>query len=239
MLDLDARHPLAQRAVVDPRLMHRTVMSGFYGWAEPDGPDPRAQMGILTAWALDPRTNTVRVVVQSRVQPDWTSLPSRALAREATLLPVDMRVHRGDVLSFRTVVSPVRDRELWQDTPQGRRPTRLRVADTTARYAREWFAERLQPACGAPVGRDGVRRIGATGDPLAMTVRMLPKLTLGDCHRGRALARAEIRGTLTVTDPAAFTHALEAGIGPGRAYGAGLLLVRRRDGAPGAHGALA
>ena len=41
------------------------------------------------------------------------------------------------------------------------------------------------------------------------------------------LAVADIEGMLTVTDPAAFTPSLFAGYGKARAYGCGLLLVRR------------
>ena len=46
----------------------------------------------------------------------------------------------------------------------------------------------------------------------------------GQRHR---LAVADIEGALTVTDPDAFTAGLFAGLGKARAYGCGLLLVRR------------
>ncbi|WP_431775452.1 type I-E CRISPR-associated protein Cas6/Cse3/CasE [Streptomyces cucumeris] len=229
ILHLDARHVLAQRAVLDPQIMHRTVMSGFYGWVEPGDPDARAQMGILNLWNLDLRSNKLLIVVQSRVQPDWSALPANALVDDVTVLPVDLRVRRGETFGFRTVVNPARHREVWKDTPQGRERARLRLADTTPRHAREWFAERLQPEGAEPVGRAGIRRIGATGDVGGMAVRILPKLTFGDSHRGQKIGRAEIRGALTVTDPDTFVQALTNGIGRGRAYSSGLLLVRPRD----------
>lgn len=59
-----------------------------------------------------------------------------------------------------------------------------------------------------------------------MAVRMLPKLSLVAKHRGARIGRAEVKGTLTVTDPPAFVGALADGIGRARSYGAGLLLVR-------------
>jgi CRISPR system Cascade subunit CasE len=208
--------------------MHRTVMSGFYGWVEPGNPDPRAQMGILHMWTLDLRADRLVIVVQSRVQPDWSSIPSKALVEEVTVLPIDMSIRQGDTFSFRTVVNPARDRQGWKDTPQGRQLTLQRLADTTPKHAREWFAERLQPEGAEPVGRSGIRRIGATGDPSNMAVRILPKLAFGNDRRGGKIGRAEIRGALTVTDPEAFTHALANGIGRGRAYGAGLLLIREQ-----------
>ncbi|MGW7422826.1 type I-E CRISPR-associated protein Cas6/Cse3/CasE [Streptomyces sp. NPDC054813] len=45
-------------------------------------------------------------------------------------------------------------------------------------------------------------------------------------HKGLRIARAEIKGTLTVTDPKAFVTALTHGIGHARAYSCGLILVR-------------
>ena len=229
ILTLEARHPLAQRAVLDPQAMHRTVMSGFYGWVEPGNSDPRAQMGILHTWTLDLRADRLVIVVQSRVQPDWSSIPSKALVEKATVLPVDESIRQGGVFSFRTVVNPTRDRQAWRDTPQGRQLARQRLADTTPKHVRRWFGERLQPEGAEPVGRGNIRRIGATGDPTIMAVRILPKLTFGNDRRGGKIGRAEIRGTLTVTDPEAFTYALTNGIGRGRAYGAGLLLVRKQE----------
>ena len=229
ILQLDARHPLAQRAVLDPQVMHRTVMSGFYGWVEPGNPDSRAQMGILNTWTLDLRADKLVIVVQSRVQPDWSSIPPKALAEDVTVLSVDMPIRQGDTFSFRTVVNPTRDRLAWKDTSQGRQLTRQRLADTTPKHVREWFAERLQPEGAEPVGRSGIRRIGATGDPSSMAVRILPKLAFSDSRRGGKVGRAEIRGALTVTDPEVFTHALTNGIGRGRAYSAGLLLIREQS----------
>ncbi|WP_317620882.1 type I-E CRISPR-associated protein Cas6/Cse3/CasE [Streptomyces sp. CBMA123] len=53
-------------------------------------------------------------------------------------------------------------------------------------------------------------------------------------HEGRVpassvqdqLMTAEIKGTLTVTDPHAFTGTIATGVGRARSYSAGLLLVR-------------
>ncbi|MFE9776342.1 type I-E CRISPR-associated protein Cas6/Cse3/CasE [Streptomyces sp. NPDC005931] len=43
----------------------------------------------------------------------------------------------------------------------------------------------------------------------------------------RAAVRAEVRGQLTVTDPATFVHILTEGMGKARSYGVGLVLVRK------------
>lgn len=45
-------------------------------------------------------------------------------------------------------------------------------------------------------------------------------------REGLAITRAEVKGRLTVTDPATLATALTDGIGRARAYGCGLLLIR-------------
>ncbi|MFE4512948.1 type I-E CRISPR-associated protein Cas6/Cse3/CasE [Kitasatospora sp. NPDC056783] len=223
ILHLDATHALAQKAILDPHVMHRLVMSGFYGWTEPGEADPRAQMGILNTWTLDLRNNSLVVIVQSRVQPDWSSIPRSALADRIALLQVDTTVRTGATYGFRIVVNPTRDRQTR--TGDGAL-VRKRLSDTTPRHVKDWFAARLQPVGADRVGPAGVRRIGADGDPDTMAIRVLPKLGLTAKHQGTKIGRAEIKGTLIVTDPRAFTEALATGIGRARSYSAGLLLVR-------------
>ncbi|MEU1895723.1 type I-E CRISPR-associated protein Cas6/Cse3/CasE [Streptomyces pristinaespiralis] len=70
-------------------------------------------------------------------------------------------------------------------------------------------------------------RLVRQGSPRqSMAVRMLPAVTSPGPHKSLRIARAEIRGTLTVTDPAALVDAMTQGIGHGRAYSCGLLLTR-------------
>ncbi|WP_316528119.1 type I-E CRISPR-associated protein Cas6/Cse3/CasE [Kitasatospora brasiliensis] len=223
ILHLDATHALAQKAILDPHIMHRLVMSGFYGWTEPGEDDPRAQMGILNTWTLDLKNNSLVVIVQSRVQPDWSSIPRAALADKIALLQVDTTVRAGATYGFRIVVNPTRDR---QTRAEDGTLVRKRLSDTTPRHVKDWFAARLQPVGTDRVGPAGIRRIGADGDLDTLAIRMLPKLGLTAKHQGTKIGRAEIKGTLTVTDPPAFTDALTTGIGRARSYSAGLLLIR-------------
>ncbi|MEU3567813.1 type I-E CRISPR-associated protein Cas6/Cse3/CasE [Kitasatospora sp. NPDC036755] len=223
VLHLDATHTLAQKAILDPHVMHRLVMSGFYGWTEPGETDPRAQMGILNTWTLDLKNNSLVVIVQSRVQPDWSSIPRAALADRIALLQVDTTVRTGATYGFRIVVNPTRDRQTRADDGS---LVRKRLSDTSPRHVKDWIAARLQPTGADRTGPGGVRRIGADGDPATMAIRVLPKLGLSAKHPGTRIGRAEIKGTLTVTDPPAFADALTTGIGRARSYSAGLLLIR-------------
>ncbi|MFJ5090154.1 type I-E CRISPR-associated protein Cas6/Cse3/CasE [Streptomyces sp. NPDC088674] len=223
LLTLDARHPFTAKSLADAQDMHRTVMSGFPGWVDDGSADARAQMNVLSTWSLNLKDARLHLVVQSGVPADWDRIPRAALAERPEVRTVDARYRAGDELVFRTVVNAVRSRKTPTDAPDARGK---RVSHTTPEHARNWFARRLQPTGEPPVAPDGVVRIGADADPGRLTVRLLPKATSNSVHRGLKLGRTEVKGRLTVTDPAAFVAALTRGIGHGRAYSCGLLLVR-------------
>lgn len=217
ILHLDATHPLIRRSLLDAQDMHRTVMSGFQGWVDKQ-PDARAQLGILSTWTIDLKTDALLVVVQSRIPPDWSAIPAKALREKPAILQVDTTLRTGDKVTFRTVVNP---------SSQGRNDKRVVRAspDTPA----SWFAKRLQPIGEDPTSPTGVTRIGANAEISTLRTRCLPAaITTGHTHKGLNIVRAEISGTLTVTDPPTLVNALTNGIGHARAYSCGLILIKPR-----------
>lgn len=224
VLALDTRHPYTAKSLIDAQDMHRTVMSGFQGWATDGAADARAQMGVLSTWSVDLKAGALVLVVQSKVPGDWAGVPRGALTRKPHVITVDRTFRAGDVLTFRAVVNPTRSKPA--PGPPGGRPRGRRVAHTRPDHVRNWFLDRLQPPGEPARSPHGVPRIGATAAPDSLAVRMLPALISAGPHEGLRLTRAEIRGTLTVTDPGALVVALEQGVGRGRAYSCGLLLTR-------------
>lgn len=224
LLTLEARHPYAAKSLIDAQDMHRTVMCGFPGWVDDGSPDARAQMGVLSAWTVDLRQARLNIVVQSSVPADWSGVPRAALAEPPQNLTLDRTFRTGDRVDFRTVVNPVRSIPPPPGSPRKTRGTR--VAHTTPGHVRNWFAQRLQPLGEPPAAPHGVARIGADADTDRLAVRMLAQVSSPAPHKGLRIARAEIKGSLTVTDPDAFVAALTRGIGHARAYSCGLLLVR-------------
>ncbi|MFB8140646.1 type I-E CRISPR-associated protein Cas6/Cse3/CasE [Streptomyces parvus] len=224
LLTLDARHPFAGKSLIDAQDMHRTVMSGFPGWLDDGSPDPRAQMGILSTWTVDLRQARLNLVVQSSLPADWSGIPRPALAEKPEPLTIDRTFHSGEQVAFRTVINPVRSIPPPPGSPPKTRGTR--VPHTQPQHVKRWFARRLQPLGEPSTAPDGVTRIGADTDTDRITVRMLPTLSSPAPHKGLRIARAEIKGTLTITDPRAFVAALAQGIGHARAYSCGLILVR-------------
>ncbi|MGW0857954.1 type I-E CRISPR-associated protein Cas6/Cse3/CasE [Streptomyces sp. NPDC002690] len=224
VLSLNARHPLVAKSLVDAQEMHRTVMSGFRGWVKDGDLQPRAQMGILSTWSVDLKAAALILVVQSRIPGDWARIPREALTAAPHLITVDRTFRTGEVVGFRTVVNPTRSRPSGK--PVSDRARGARTAHTTPEHVKGWFSRRLQ-ADGEPANaEDGVTRIGATAAPSALAIRMLP--TVSSAHRDKPLriGRAEIRGSLTVTDPETLVGALSNGLGHARAYSCGLILTR-------------
>jgi CRISPR system Cascade subunit CasE len=231
ILDLSLRHQVARRALIDPQLLHKLVMSGFYGWVEDGAADPRAQLQVLHTSSTVLTEDRLTVVVQSRVQPDWSRIPVAALLDKPETITIDHRIESGQDYTFRVVVSPTRDtyRHLGREPRPG--DARKRRTETDPQQVRSWIAERLQPAGEPPISQPrGIRRIGADGDAEDFDIRMLPVArSVGD-HPGQQLGRAEIRGEITVTDPPALLDAMVQGIGRSRALGCGLLLAKPAKG---------
>lgn len=219
LCDLDLTHPEITHALLDPQEMHRMVMRAFRHWV-PDGqPDARAHMGILHTYAANLATQTLTLIIQSRVPGDWHTLPSTALTAPPDTQTIDLTLREGDDYRFRTVVNPAR-----YQPGKVERSTRDRPADAAPPRALEWFTARLQPH-GTP-NYDRFRKIGADSDSTTLKASPLPSLTSKTAHIGMRINRAEIRGQLTITDPAAFAQTLAQGMGRSRAFGCGLLLTQ-------------
>ncbi|MEV7680385.1 type I-E CRISPR-associated protein Cas6/Cse3/CasE [Streptomyces sp. NPDC088341] len=228
LLTLDARHPFVAKSLLDAQDMHRTVMSGFRGWIEEGSSDARSQMGVLSTWTVDLRKAQLSLVVQSGVPGDWSPIPRAALAEKPHTLTIDRTFRTGEELAFRTVVNPVHSRPQPSSEPSAKaRNTRgTRVAHNRPDHIKTWFTRRLQPLGEPAIAPDGVTRIGADVDTDRLGLRVLPKISSTTAHKGLRIARAEIKGTLTITDPEVFVAALTRGIGHARAYSCGLILVR-------------
>ncbi|MFJ4687511.1 type I-E CRISPR-associated protein Cas6/Cse3/CasE [Streptomyces sp. NPDC088789] len=224
LLTLDARHPYAGKSLIDAQDMHRTVMSGFPDRPDDGGPDPRARMGVLSTWTVDLHRARLHLVVQASVPADWSGIPRAALAEAPEILTVDRTFRAGDRVDFRTVVNPVRSIPPPPGSPPRTRGTR--VPHTRPDHVKRWFERRLQPPGEPAVAPDGVTRIGADTDPTRLAVRMLPRVSSPAPHKGLRIARAEIKGNLTVTDPQTFVATLTQGLGHARAYSCGLILIR-------------
>lgn len=216
---LDVRSAAVRRDLADLNAMHRTVMTSV-----PDGLGlaPRAQAGVL--WRLDlPGTGRSPVLlVQSATSPDWSHLPSGYSIDPTTdvrsLDPVLAALRIGARFRFRLRANPTRKVDT-KSSPNGERRNGRRIPLRGDEACLAWL---VRQAAGAGFG------IGSTPQDAARAVIVRPQGdALGRRDAGTAppvtVRSVLFEGVLTVHDPERLGHALAAGIGPGRAYGCGLL----------------
>lgn len=221
--------------------MHRTLMHAF-----PEGPrdkayEAREKYNVLFRVDLDSRCNSVVVYVQSTVKPDWSFLYDRRdylLAnadRPKDIAKAYQQLQNGQVLSFRLRANPTK--RIWKVTTanselKGKRVGLLQEEEQIAWLVRkgkeresgksggfEILVKEIENENGEihHVPRVDVRREGKQRGR---------KKENGSSHATTHLA-VRYDGLLQITDVDAFRETLSKGIGPGKAFGFGLLSVAR------------
>lgn len=172
-----------------------------------------ADAGFL--FRVDPLlSGRVMILVQSALKPDWEYAFHNAdflMAAPPQAKSFDVDFTEGQSLQFRLLANPTRkiDTKSGQD---GRRRNGKRVPVRDDQLF-DWLGCRAKPA-GFVVER------GSTAvQPGYICVN---KMRDGNGYRMRS---ARYEGVLEVTDPASIEDALVRGIGPGKAFGFGLLSI--------------
>jgi len=220
-LILNSRNKQARRDLADCGEMHRTVMSAF-----PPGSGPaRAQFGVL--YRVDVKTDgTVTLYVQSRERPDWSHLPPDYLLDQPACRPlasIYAGLTAGSVLRFRLRANPTRKIDTRSDA-SGRRHGR-RVEFRKEPECTGWLQRKAQAGGFELLS---VRLNPAVPDVTARPEGSFTRLTgsrQDDAAHPLTFAAVLFEGHLRVTDAERFLATLEKGIGPGKAYGLGLLSV--------------
>ena len=214
-LILNPRSRRVQSELASPYELHRTLMQGF---PQTDGKDPREEFDVLFRVDICPRTNRIAVLVQSAAKPDWTlhaRIPGylvetggapphpdgKSIDRQTEALRV------GQTLAFRLHANPAK-RSVKGDN-KGKRVGLYREEEQVA-----WLRRKAE-ACGfdllqAAVAPEGLK-IGRKRGPAP-----------DESHRTKHHA-VRFEGVLRIVDADRFRAALKQGIGPGKAFGFGLL----------------
>jgi CRISPR system Cascade subunit CasE len=211
-LVLDLRNRDVRRDLADIQQLHRTVMSAF---PSASGDNARAQHAVLFRIDND-RSATPTLLIQSQIEPDWGRLPAGYLhaapANPATKPFTALeQIDTGQILRFRLVANPTRKIDTkTQEDGQRRHGRRVELRNEPDQIA--WLQ----------------RRATAAGFELVNPEETLIVRPLGrmagrrDTERVTAAA-VQFDGLLRVLDHDLFRNAVTAGIGPGKAYGMGLL----------------
>lgn len=202
-LKLDLLHPSVHQALKDCNDMHRNLMRAF---DVPDGSETRKELSLL--YTVLTIGGFPAVYVVSSIKPDWSRVPGFYPVEGGE--PTDISALKnvfteGSVFSFRLFASPTK-KVAREGKISGR--VFLRSADERA----QWL-QRQSEKCGFSLnGFYEEERTEVIG------------------HKGKNVIRytgVVFTGSLTVVSPELFRKAYCSGIGPGKAYGLGMLMLKR------------
>ena len=197
-------------AARDPYQHHRSLWKLFPTEpAEPRRGDGEPRQGFLFRVEDNRPGRPARLLVQSRRRPVPTEGVTLIGSREVNPQPSS-----GQRLAFLLTANPVRtvkDAESEQKPDKKRQSCRVPLVREDDQRA--WLARKLE----------GAAELEA--------VSLLPHQPLYFRRGSRAgkVVPLSFEGVLKVDDPARLVALLENGIGPAKAFGCGLLLVRRLD----------
>ena len=227
-----------QRDISDVQEMHRTLMSVFRD-VQSEGDNIREQLGVLHRVEHDRLSGCPILLVQSKVQPDWSLLPPGFLDLNINENPqtkdvkeVYKALTNGMTMVFRLRANPTR-KIMTKSGPDGRRNHGSRVdlrreADQLGwleRKGRQHGFDLISISTSPDVPdvrisyEENIRKV--VGMRKSPSKSMLSKTSKKRLTFGSVL----FEGRLRISDIDRFREALNQGIGPGKAYGFGLLSV--------------
>lgn len=227
-IHLNPRCKESRRDLADPYQMHATLCRAFF----PE--EIQCPAGSLL-WRLEPETDKhgrPRVLIQSRVVPDWARVPSDWLAPALsdTDIPVSPGIDLMQKLALDALQAGLSFRFRLRANPcktvQGKRQGLVHPD-----AQREWLARKGEqhgfalPESATPDYFDFMQ--SPEGRAYHDVRVSLEQMLKGSQHGGNAIRvySALFEGRLTVTDATRFRQALESGIGHGKVMGLGLLSI--------------
>lgn len=218
-LTLNADHPRVQAALIDAHLMHQLIMTGFAHAAFPGETTARANLGVL--YAMSPTQNgTVRVRVRATVDANWTELPADLLATgdHTSISQQPEHAPLAGRIAFQLTAAPTKSLPTHRPGARGRR------VPLPADQRLDWGMRALTHA-----GLNVHTLKHSEAVRLESETKSLPRDQRNHPKAVFAHTTVTYTGTATITDPDTHRAALLTGrrLGPGKAFGCGLLLTRR------------
>jgi CRISPR system Cascade subunit CasE len=213
-LVLNPKSSEVRRDLRDCHELHRTLLRGF-----PDGipgDTPRKTVGLLHRVEPARDTDTVVVLVQTRDRPDWSRLPDGYAVDSSSRGQKWSLVRTGAVLPFRLRANVTKkvDTKTGAD---GQRRHGKRVPLRGDATLLDWLAKRAS--------RSGFELAPSAFDAGFPDVRVIPERDVLGKRGLLVFGSALFEGRLRVVDLAAFKSTIADGVGPGKAFGFGLLSV--------------
>lgn len=238
-LILDSRSRQVWCELAKPYEMHRTLMRAFPELSD-DQNDARSRFDVLFRAEMSPHDNSCVVYVQSTTEPDWSYLDNLNgyLAQSShhdnpackNITSAFRGLKGGQLLSFCLRANPVKriaKPEPGHEDLKGKRIGLLKEEDQI-----DWLTRKGQQREPGQTGGFEIHTRTLLGeDQSAPSLTVHPegrqfghKKIEGNSHKMTHLG-VRYDGILKITDPDAFRQTLIRGIGPGKAFGFGLLSI--------------
>ncbi|BBP03779.1 type I-E CRISPR-associated protein Cas6/Cse3/CasE [Sulfuriferula plumbiphila] len=195
-------------AARNPYNLHRQLWHLFPGEdRESRSSDDETRQGFLFRIEENATGRPARLLVQSRRAPTRANGLLLVGTREITPCP-----SAGQRLAFVLTANPVKTIvDAQRDAKPGKQSEKCRVPFIKEEEQRQWL----------------LRKLGEAGEVEAVSVLPHAPVYFHKGSRAGKLVTATFEGVLRVRDPDRLAALLANGIGPAKAFGCGLLLVRR------------
>jgi CRISPR system Cascade subunit CasE len=228
--------------------MHRTLMHAFDGHPVSDGERPRNKFNVLFRTDVDEQNSRAVVYVQSIAEPDWSYLEkckNYLLSEGGLPNPAYKNVagsyrglRKGQTVAFSLRANPTKrigKPSKGDDMLKGKRVALLREEEQV-----DWLVRKGdEREKGCPGGfKILAKEIQEQNDEIKQIIHV--NTTIEGKQTGYKKDKKDERrvhrvtnlavcfdGLLRITDPDAFRETLSRGIGPAKAFGCGLMLVKR------------
>lgn len=230
-LELDTRSREVRRDLADCHEMHRTLLRAFPD-VDTTSAGARSACGVL--FRLESQLRPPVIYVQSQLRPTWDELPPGYLSAITTraggnpgVREIDHEysvLEAGQRLRFRLFANPTRKIDTATG-PDGKRRNGRRVPLTSDEARLTWLQRKASEG--------GFRLVQSRVAPAVPDVReSQQQQRRGRKGRGTRSARLTFdgvlfEGILEVEEAERFRQTLSSGIGPGKAYGFGMLSLAR------------
>lgn len=231
-IELNPGSPDVRRDLASPQDLHRTLSGAFPAIEVGDNvpasqrTTPRRRFNLLHRVEYDRRTGTTVLLVQSGVAPNWDLLSNGYATRiqSKTLHDRYSAIENGMSLIFRLHANPSKRVARSDNSADARfldNEKRRRV-DIRDRVGRVGWLERKGRECGFEIVRLNVKEpVPLPGSAARGSVKFRRDRDSDQITIGSVL----FEGVLQVKDAESLRLALISGVGPGKAYGFGLLSV--------------
>lgn len=247
ILDLNCRQ--VRNEIAQPYEMHRTLMHAFEGYTiDKEKENAREKFSVLFRVDVDDQNSRAVVYVQSVVEPDWAYLDTcknYLLSEEGISNPAykniaasHLGLRNGQTVAFSLRANPTK--RIFKPTKGNDMLKGKRVALLREEEQIDWLVRKGdEREKGCPGGFEILAKaIQEQNDEIRQIVHVnttpegkqtgykKDKKDEGREHRMTQLT-VLFDGLLRITDPDAFRETLIRGIGPAKAFGCGLMLVKR------------